>query len=49
MMHLAMQTVALVRLGGDKVISGGVFPLLLIAAVVGVAAWAMARHDTAKS
>ncbi len=47
MMHLAMQ--ALVRFGGDKVISGGVFPLLLIAAVVGLAAWALARRDPANN
>jgi hypothetical protein len=46
----ALQSLAFVRFGGfHGGRGGGILPLLLIAAVVGVAAWALARRDPAKS
>jgi hypothetical protein len=46
----ALQSLAFVHFGGFHAgRGGGIFPMLLIAAVVGVAAWALARHDPAKN
>lgn len=46
----ALQSLAFLHFGGFHAgRGGGILPLLLIAAVVGVAAWALARRDTAKN
>jgi hypothetical protein len=49
MFHLALHALSLARLDGLRMQRGGIFPLLLIAAVVGVAAWALARRDPARN
>ncbi|HUV96169.1 MAG TPA: hypothetical protein VMV98_01750 [Acidobacteriaceae bacterium] len=49
MSHLALHALALARLDGLRMERGGIFPMLLVAAAIGVVAWAFARRDPVKN
>lgn len=49
MSHLALHALALARLDGLRMERGGFFPMLMVAAAVGLVAWALARRDLEKN
>ena len=45
MLHWALHVFAITRHDGLRMERGGIFPMLLAAAAIGVAAWVLARRD----